>query len=155
MTDPQPVTAAELHVLDAVLPPGTTEPMREVARALFESLIAGQQQVPTLAGVPGPESSPGTCPGAARTARLHALAHLAAQQTAHLCANLGGSSIYFAKGCAAQHDARAAAIWAAFTGRNHHQLARQYGLTVTRIRQIVQAQRQRLFHQRQGSIPGL
>ena len=56
-------------------------------------------------------------------------------------ARFGGSLLYIPKGEKMDRAARDAEIFAAFTGRNHRELARRYGLTVSTIYDVIAAQR--------------
>ena len=62
---------------------------------------------------------------------------LAMTCTEDLRAVFGGSLIYLPKGKDYERKARDAAIYHAFTGKNHLELARRYRLTVTQIYAIL------------------
>lgn len=137
------LTAAEAAVLDAHMPAGLTEEMRDVAWCLFEALAlqdarCGQEQ-----------------PSAAWHAVLHALARAALAQLQHLAQQKGGKAIYLAKGMAVYLSARDLALCAEFKGHNHAQLARRYGLTEMRVRQIIAAWQEQQWRSRQAQLPGL
>ncbi len=53
----------------------------------------------------------------------------------------GGGLIYVPKGDAYERHHRNAAIWREFNGRNHAELARRHGLTLSMIYDIVAAER--------------
>jgi Mor family transcriptional regulator len=80
---------------------------------------------------------------------------LALAQLQHLMAMIGGSSFYIAKGVAVHLSARDRQMCAKFRGNNYFALAREYGLTEMRVRQIVGAWQQEQFLRRQGQLPGL
>ena len=56
-------------------------------------------------------------------------------------ARFGGSMLYIPKGAKPDRAARDAELRAAFTGRNHRELARRYGLSVKSVYGIVAAHR--------------
>lgn len=56
-------------------------------------------------------------------------------------AQFGGSLLYIPKGEKLDRAARNVAIFAAFTGRNHRELARRHKMTVSKIYEIIAAQR--------------
>lgn len=139
----QRITAAEAQVLEATLPQGLTEPMREVALCLFEALALQDDR----AGSAHPDDG--------WRAQLQRLAQQVLAQLAHMAAQLGGGAIYLAKGVAVQLSARDREMCAQFRGNNYAQLARSYGLTEMRVRQIVDAWQREKFLSRQGALPGL
>lgn len=139
----QRITAAEAQVLESLLPDGLTEQMREVALLLFESLA--QQE-----GFAGAQH-----PCQQWRAQLMRLARVALAQLQHLASHVGGSAIYMAKGIAVHLSARDRAMCEKFRGNNYFALAREYGLTEMRVRQIVGAWQQEQFLRRQGQLPGL
>lgn len=137
------LTAAEAAVLDAVLPAGLTDEMRDVALCLYEALAledsrAGQQQ-----------------PAGDWLADLQRLARMAALQLQHLAREKGGRAIYLAKGVAMYLSARDRQMCDRFTGNNYRQLAAEFDLTEMRVRQIVDAWQREQFTRRQGLLPGL
>ena len=56
-------------------------------------------------------------------------------------ARFGGSLLYIPQGAKMDRAARDAKICAAFTGRNHRELSRRYGLAVSTIYDVIAAQR--------------
>ena len=86
---------------------------------------------------------------------LHAMARLVTVQVLHLCAEKGGKSIYLPKGVAAYLSARDLQMCSEFTGNNYDLLARRYGLTEMRVRQIVNDWQKEQFRTRQGRLPGI
>jgi len=139
----QHITEAEAQVLEATLPAGLTEQMREVALCLFEALALQD----------GRAGSKHPCDD--WRAALVQLAQQALAQLQHLAAQLGGSAIYLAKGVAVHLSARDRAMCAEFRGNNYFALARKYDLTEMRVRQIVGAWQQERYLARQGQLPGL
>ena len=143
MQPAQRITAAEAQVLEAHLPQGLTDQMREVALCLFEALALQDGR----AGSKHPCNE--------WLAALTLLARQALAQLQHLAAHMGGSAVYLAKGVAVHLTARDREMCARFRGNNYFALAREYGLTEMRVRQIVGAWQQEQFLRRQGQLPGL
>lgn len=143
MTDDHRLTAAEAAVLEGLLPTGLTEPMRELALCLFTVLVMRDVRCGQAA------------PDADWHGALHAMATLALDQLQYLAQHMGGGGFYLAKGVAAMWAARDEQMWAEFNGRNYGALARRYGLTDMRVRQIIGEQRARDLQRRQGRLPGL
>ena len=63
--------------------------------------------------------------------------------------------MYLAKGVAMHLSARDRELCAKFRGNNYRELAREYGLTEMRVRQIVDTWQRECFARRQGRLPGL
>lgn len=143
MTPARRLTAAEAAVLDVHLPAGLTEEMRDVAWCLFEAMAlldsrAGAEQ-----------------PGPVWLGVLHAMARVATAQLQHLAQQKGGKAIYLAKGLAVFLSARDLQMCGEFRGDNYDFLARKYGLTEMRVRQIVNDWQKEQFRVRQGRLPGI
>lgn len=136
------MTAAEAAVLDAQLPAGLTDEMRDVALCLFEAMVLIDQR----AGQTQPD-------GSWRQVLTH-MARVAAIQLQHLAHEKGGRAIYLAKGVAAYLTARDRRMCEEFQG-DYDVLATRYGLTPMRVRQIVGAWQQEQFRRRQGQLPGI
>lgn len=136
------VTAAELAVLEAMLPPGLTPDMRDVAVCLFEPLALTDARCGA------------TQPDADWLVQLQLWAAQALAQLQYLATHKGGVAIYLAKGIAVHLSVRDRKICAEFRGE-YKQLGRKYGLTEMRVRQIVDAWQREVFAQRQGKLPGL
>lgn len=137
------LSSAEAAVLDALLPPGLTEEMRDVAYCLFEALALQDARTGTVA------------PDDAWLFVLRSMAHAAVVQLQHLAREKGGQAIYLAKGVAAFLTARDREMCSKFRGDNYKRLASEYGLTEMRVRQIVDAWQREQFLRRQGRLPGL
>ena len=134
------ITAAELAVLEGVLPDGLTPDMQGVAQCLFTALAlqdprAGQAQ-----------------PVGAWLATLRAMAFAVAVQLQYLCTHMGGAAIYLAKGIAVHLSARDRKMCSEFRG-DYKSLARKYGLTEMRVRQIVDAWQREKYLARQQGMP--
>lgn len=67
------------------------------------------------------------------------LAQCAAQISYQIAHELGGQAVYLPKGVKAVNEEKAKAIVKAFTGHNTLSLAKQHGITDTRVRQILRA----------------
>lgn len=136
------MTAAEAAVLDAQLPAGLTEDMRDVALCLYEAMALTDSRL----GHPRPDESWLTV--------LGAMARVAVIQLQHLANEKGGRAIYLAKGVAVHLSARDRKMCEEFRG-DYEVLADKYDLTPMRVRQIVGAWQLEMFRQRQGRLPGL
>lgn len=136
------MTAAEAAVLDAQLPAGLTEDMRDVALCLFQAMAFTDARV----GQERPD------PGWLRV--LGAMARVAVIQLQHLANEKGGRAIYLAKGVAVYLSARDRKMCEEFRG-DYEVLADKYDLTPMRVRQIVGAWQLEQFRRRQGCLPGL
>ena len=143
MTPARRLTAAEAAVLDAHLPVGLTEEMRDVAWCLFEAMALMDSRA-------GAEQ-----PGPVWLGVLHAMARVATAQLQHLAQQKGGKAIYLAKGLAVFLSARDLQMCGEFRGDNYDFLARKYGLTEMRVRQIVNDWQKEQFRVRQGRLPGI
>ncbi|OGB58436.1 MAG: hypothetical protein A2496_01600 [Burkholderiales bacterium RIFOXYC12_FULL_60_6] len=143
MTDANHVTAAELAVLEALLPAGLTPAMRDVAQCLFEPLVLADTRCGQSA--PSPEW----------LAQLQALARQSLMQLQYLAEKMGGSGpVYIAKGIAVHLSARDRKMCAEFRGE-YKALGRKYGLTEMRCRQIVDAWQRAEYLSRQSDLTGL
>ena len=136
------MTAAEAAVLDAQLPAGLTEEMKDVAFCLFEAMALMDDRL-------GQER-----PGQGWINVLEAMANVAVRQLQHLAEQKGGRAIYLAKGIAVQLSARDRKMCEEFRG-DYEVLADKYDLTPMRVRQIVGAWQAEQFRRRQGRLPGL
>jgi hypothetical protein len=136
------VSAAELAVLEALLPPGLTPDMRDVAQCLFEPLAMADARCGQAA--PDPDW----------LAQLTIWAQQALMQLQHLATQKGGVAIYLAKGIAVHLSARDRKMCAEFRGE-YKALGRKYSLTEMRCRQIVDAWQRAEYLSRQSGLPGL
>lgn len=136
------VSAAELAVLEALLPPGLTPDMRDVAQCLFEPLVMADARCGQTA--PDPEW----------LAQLATWAQQALMQLQHLATQKGGVAIYLAKGMVAHLNARDRKMCAEFRGE-YKLLGRKYGITEMRCRQVVDAWQRAEYMSRQSGLPGL
>lgn len=137
------LSSAEAQVLEALLPEGLTETMREVALCLFMPLALQDSRAGQC------------CPDDAWRAVLTAMARAVLLQLDSLAAHMGGQPIYLAKGMAVGLNARDRRLCSEFRGNNYPELARRYRLTEMRVRQIVAAWQQEQFQARQAGLPGL
>ena len=136
------MTAAEAAVLDAQLPAGLTEEMRDVALCLYEAMALTDSRL----GQAKPDES--------WVMVLGAMARVAVIQLQHLAEQKGGRAIYLAKGVAVHLSARDRKMCEEFRG-DYEVLADRYDLTPMRVRQIVGAWQDEQFRRRQGRLPGL
>lgn len=110
-----------LAALHALLDPAYPENLRMVAEWLFIQLVEDEE----ITAIPmSPE-------------RLSALALLALRQTERLSAEIGGMNFYLNKGVSYRATLRDREMFERFNGRNYDELARAYGLTPMRVRQII------------------
>ena len=75
-------------------------------------------------------------------------------QLQNLCDEMGGAPLYLAKGVAVHLSARDRRMCEEFRG-DYKVLAKKYGLTEMRVRQIVSAWQLERFRSLQGTLPGL
>jgi len=78
--------------------------------------------------------------------------HVGQEVANRMSAHWGGQLIYFPIGTAIKLSARDLAIWNDFTGQNHSDLARKYGVSLQWIYKIVKAMRQADLARRQGGL---
>ena len=78
--------------------------------------------------------------------------HVGQEIANRMAGNWGGQLIYFPIGTAIKLSARDLAIWNDFTGQNHSELARKYGVSLQWIYKIVKAMRQTDLARRQGGL---
>ena len=145
MTDHSPkryMTAAELAVLEAMLPEKMTADMRDVAVCMFEALVL----LDVRAGQAAPAGD--------WLAQLQTWSTQVMAQMQHIANEVGGTAIYFAKGLAMHVSTRDRELYAKFNGHNHRELAKLYDITETRVRQIIAAIERERFLQRQGNLLG-
>lgn len=93
-------------------------------------------------------------PDARWMAMLQAFAAAVLVQVQYLCTEMGGASIYLAKGVTVALSARDRQMCREFRG-DYKVLARKYNLTEMRVRQIVDAWQREMFLARQQGLPGL
>lgn len=76
----------------------------------------------------------------------------------HICevvrAEWGGTAVYIGKGLMYELSQRDQEIWSKFTGRNHHDLCREYGITMVWLYKIIKYQRQAMLKDKQGDLFG-
>ena len=124
---------AQLTPLHQQLDPGYPENLRTVAEWLFVQLVEDEEAAPS------PE-------------RLQKLATLALRQTVRLSTEEGGRNFYLGKGLRYRASLRDRAMYERFNGRNYNELARDYHLTPTRVRQIMDAMHQDDISRRPGRL---
>ena len=124
---------AQLTPLHQQLDPGYPENLRTVAEWLFVQLVEDEEAAPTAE-------------------RLQKLATLALRQTERLSTEEGGRNFYLGKGLRYRASLRDREMYERFNGRNYNELARDYRLTPTRVRQIMDAMHQDDISRRQGRL---
>ena len=65
----------------------------------------------------------------------------------------GGAQVYIPKADSIERCARDEAIWQAFRGDNHRELARRYGVTEIHVYRIIRRMREVERARRQGRLP--
>ena len=138
----RPISAAELAVLEGMLPDGLTPVMQDVAVCLFTALVKRDERI----GSPAPTGH--------WLALLESMARMVLAQLQHLCDEMGGAPLYLAKGVAVHLSARDRRMCEEFRG-DYKVLARKYDLTEMRVRQIVDAWQREQYLRRQRGLPGL
>lgn len=139
MTDERHVTAPELAVLEALLPDGLTPDMADVARCLYEPLLLADARCGQAVVTPE------------WLAQLLVWARMVLMQLQYLATQKGGVAIYLAKGIAVHLSARDQKMCGEFRGE-YKLLARQYGITEMRCRQIVDAWQRAKYMDRQQEL---
>ena len=121
---------APLHaLLDAAYP----ENLRLIAEWLFVQAAEDEEPAPSAE-------------------RLGQLALLALRQTERISSELGGAALYLNKGMRYRATLRDREMFELFRGHNYDELARRYGLTSTRVRQIIKAMLLDESARRQGKL---
>jgi len=136
------LSVAELAILEALYLDGMTEDMRDIAHCLYEALALQDER----AGCAAPTGEWGQ--------KLRAMAAQCMAQLLHLCEQKGGGQVYLPKGVAVRLSLRDREMCAKFRG-DYRTLAREYGLTEVRVRQIVDTYQRERFLRRQSDLPGM
>lgn len=127
----QHLTPAEIAPLDAMAGPGFPAMWYDMASSMYAWLVDAP-----VAGLSNPDKA--------------ALSILLTMQIADA---MGGEMHYLPKGRSWRGQALADYVVAAFSGRNHCELAAETGVSESRIRQILDAERVRRMAQRHGKPP--
>ena len=122
-----PVNLDSLKPLHELLGSDFPERMREIAEFLFIVLTSDAEL---------------------QDCEPHKLARLAKTQTLRICAEMGGMNMYLPR---MRHD-RDHEIWNRFDGTNYSELARMFGMSDMRVRQIVTDMRRKFAAKYQGSL---
>ena len=109
------VCAADMAVLDRILPAAWPEVWHDFARVFFVGLVNSKEV----------------------QANVEAFARIAVEQVLTLGYQLGGSQPYIPRGTVAAKKETGDAIRMEFRGRNYGELAAKYDLSESRVRQIV------------------
>lgn len=117
----------------ALLDPAYPENLRTVAEWLFVQAAEDEEPAPSAQ-------------------RLDQLALLALRQTERLSTEIGGAALYLNKGIRYRATLRDRDMYERFNGRNYDELARAYGLTSMRVRQIISAMLADDLARRQGKL---
>ena len=127
----QHLTPAEIAPLDAMAGPGVPAMWYDMASSMYAWLVDAP-----VAGLSNPDKA--------------ALSILLTMQIADA---MGGEMHYLPKGRSWRGQALADYVVAAFSGRNHCELAAETGVSESRIRQILDAERVRRMAQTHGKLP--
>lgn len=131
------MSSAEVAVLEELLPEKLTHSMHGVAVCMFEALVVLDER----AGQ--------TDPAGPWLEQLQAWAGQVFAQMQHLADEVGGQAIYFAKGVLIHLSERDREMVDKFRGNNIQQLAREYRITPTRVRQILESVQREACQRRQ------
>lgn len=82
-------------------------------------------------------------------------AELARDMAHDICVEFGGRYMYVVKDAEYELTKRDHEIYEAYNGRNMHQITAKYGITHTRVYQIVKAIHAKELAARQSRLPGL
>ena len=121
------LTAQQAEQLDALLPRPLTPDMAAVALHLCGAL--------TAEGVP-----------------MDAAMRYTVQQVRALADGIGGHSVYIPRGVRWALTVRDRLLVEQFTGRNHFELARRFGMSEVRVRQIMRRVERERFQAAQGTL---
>ena len=127
----QHLTPAEIAPLDAMAGPGFPAMWYDMASSMYAWLVDAP-----VVGLSNPDKA--------------ALSILLTMQIADA---MGGEMHYLPKGRSWRGQALADYVVAAFSGRNHCELAAETGVSESRIRQILDAERVRRMAQTHGKLP--
>lgn len=78
--------------------------------------------------------------------------HVAKEVADRMAAHWGGQNIYFPMGLSIKLSRRDREIYDKFTGRNHHELVREYGVSLAWIYKIIKAVRKEEIARLQGDM---
>lgn len=81
-----------------------------------------------------------------------AAAHDAAARTILIADYLGGSSIYLPRGDALRQAVHEASVYARHKGNNHDELAREIGITTTKLYELLAREKRRRLRKMQGRL---
>lgn len=125
------ITMADLQPLHDLLDANYPARLREVAECLYMQLIDDKEL---------------------QHYERSKLAQLAINQTEYLSQELGGVTFYMVKGTSHKYSQRDKAVWERFNGQNYEDLAREFQISVMRVRQIVEKMRAEFIAQNQRSL---
>ncbi len=108
--------AADVKLLEDLLPPALNETLREITLSIYLELLDDAQIVEAL----GKER----------------IAEMALMLTDRVSRDVGGSTFYMPKGISFRMAPRDVVIGSRYNGRNRRELAQEYGLCDMRIDQI-------------------
>ena len=132
MADLAHIPAETLAILESGFEDDTNSTLREIAVSIYMHLIEDEELVNSLG--------------------LSRLADLARSATDRISRDVGGVSFYMPKGFIRFSSARDRDIFAEFNGKNQRELARRYGLSDMRIKQIVASMRSKSNLRAKGNV---
>lgn len=130
-TNRKVITMADLQPLHDLLDASYPARLRDVAECLYMQLIDDKEL---------------------QHYERSKLAQLAINQTEYLSQELGGVTFYMVKGTSHKQSQRDKAVWERFNGQNYEDLAREFQISVMRVRQIVEKMRAEFIAQNQRSL---
>lgn len=130
-TNIRAITMADLQPLHDLLDASYPPRLREVAECLYAQLIND---------------------GELQHYERSKLARLAIEQTEYLSQELGGVTFYMVKGTSHKASRRDNAVWQRFDGSNYDDLAREFQISVMRVRQIIEKKRAEFIAQNQHRL---
>lgn len=135
----RPLSLADLQSLLQLIPEKYPDTWKQIATALYSGMV----QMTNAHRSGGPLE---------RTETLM-VARMSLELTQILADAIGGDTIYIPTGHAMRADETARQVLMAFRGNNHSDVARQFGITTSRVRQILRQYQREEFEKRQGKLP--
>ena len=133
------LSAAEAAVLEALLPERLGGSSRSLALCLYEALVLADDR----AGTPAPAGD--------WLRQLEAWAQQVLSQLRHVSDQMGGFNFYLAKNAGFGLDERDRRMWEEFRG-DYRAMAKKYGITEMRARQVIETARREEMASRQGRL---
>jgi len=135
----RPLTLAELQPLLQLIPEKYPSTWNSIATALYSGMVQMMNTHRASAPLEHGETL--------------MVARMSLELTQILADAIGGDTIYIPTGHAMRADETARQVLMAFRGNNHSDVARQFGITTSRVRQILRQYQREEFEKRQGKLP--